>query len=87
MTVLRVAAMVEALSLLLLLTNLITVHIGQIASLAGPIHGTAYLVVIAMTFLQAAAPRRGRWLSLVPGIGGLLVLRVLASREASDPTR
>ncbi len=37
-TLLRVAAAVEALSLLVLLANLATVHIDGVASLMGPIH-------------------------------------------------
>jgi len=86
-TGLRIASAVEALSLLLLLTNLATVHISQIAALAGPIHGAAYLVVIATTFLLPAAPRRGRWLSLVPGIGGVLVLRAVAVQATPGSTR
>ncbi|WP_308315933.1 hypothetical protein [Streptomyces sp. CC228A] len=68
----------EAASLLALLLNLATVHAGPVTSLGGPVHGAAYLAVIALTF--AAGPRAtpaARWCSLVPGAGGLLVLRLL----------
>lgn len=76
MRTLRIAAAAEAASLALLLTNLVTVHIGGVSSLVGPLHGMAYLVVIAATFLVPAPPA-ARWLALIPGIGGLLALRRL----------
>jgi hypothetical protein len=72
---LRVAARVEFLSLLLLLANLATVHADAIASLFGPLHGTAYLVTIALTWRTAA-----RWIAVIPGVGGLLAVRRLALR-------
>ncbi|OII60425.1 hypothetical protein [Streptomyces sp. CC77] len=75
---LRLAAAVEAASLPALLLNLVTVHAGPVTSLGGPVHGAAYLAVVALTF--AAGPRAtaaARWCSLVPGAGGLLVLRLL----------
>ncbi|WP_223839665.1 hypothetical protein [Saccharopolyspora pogona] len=46
-------------------------------SLGGPTHGTAYLVVIAATFLVPAPPN-ARWLAVIPGIGGLLALRQIS---------
>ncbi|RKT84083.1 protein of unknown function [Saccharopolyspora antimicrobica] len=76
MRALRIAAAAEAASLALLLINLFTVHIGGVSSLVGPLHGMAYLVVIAATFLVPAPPA-ARWLALIPGIGGLLALRRL----------
>jgi len=71
---LRVAARVELVSLLVLLANLATVHARAIATLIGPLHGCAYLLVIGSTL---AATRRGRprLLALVPGVGGLLAER------------
>ncbi|WP_033342480.1 DUF3817 domain-containing protein [Catenuloplanes japonicus] len=72
---LRIAAAVEALSLLVLLTNLATVHLDGVASLTGPIHGCAYLFVIIAAFRLPGLSRAARLSSLVPGIGGLLVLR------------
>ncbi|PKW13744.1 DUF3817 domain-containing protein [Saccharopolyspora spinosa] len=71
---LRFAAGIEAASLVILLVNLFTAHLPAITSLGGPIHGTAYLVVIAATFLVPASPS-ARWLAVIPGIGGLLALR------------
>ncbi|MEU4269258.1 hypothetical protein [Streptomyces sp. NPDC026092] len=73
MRTLRIAAAVEAASLVALLANLLTTHTPAIASLVGPLHGTAYLVTIA-----AAWPAPGtRWLAVIPGVGGLLALRRL----------
>ena len=71
---LRVAARVELVSLLVLLANLATVHARAVATLIGPLHGCAYLLVIGSTL---AATRRGRprLLALVPGVGGLLAER------------
>ena len=72
---LRAAAAVEALSLLVLLVNLATAHVDAIASLMGPIHGCAYLFVIIAAFRLPGLTRAARLRALVPGIGGLLVLR------------
>lgn len=69
---LRTAAVVELVSLLLLLANLATVHWPPVAALLGPVHGCAYLFVIG-----AAPGRRRRLTALVPGVGGLLVLHSL----------
>lgn len=74
MRLLRIAAAVEAGSLALLLVNLVTVHAPAITSLGGPLHGTAYLVVIARTLVTPTGPGT-RWRAAIPGIGGLLVLR------------
>ncbi|WP_433382172.1 DUF3817 domain-containing protein [Actinoplanes sp. CA-142083] len=82
MTVLlRIAARVELISLLLLLANLATVHLGPVATLVGPLHGCAYLSVIGATL---AATRRGRprLLALLPGVGGLLAERTLRIVQA-----
>jgi hypothetical protein len=76
MTLLRVTARVELLSLLLLFANLATVHVSWVATLLGPLHGCAYLLVIGAT-VAATRSIRPRLLSLVPGIGGLLALRAM----------
>jgi len=81
---LRAAALVELLSLILLLANLATVHRPAVASVLGPVHGCAYLFVIGAT-LQSTRDRRTRLTAVVPGIGGLLALRRLGSaREGGD---
>ena len=76
MPLLRIAARVEFLSLLGLLVNLATVHVAQVATLLGPLHGCAYLVVIGAGW-QATRRTRPRLLAVVPGIGGLLAERAL----------
>jgi hypothetical protein len=81
---LRAAALVEFLSLILLLANLATVHWPPVASLLGPVHGCAYLYVIGAT-LRTTRDLRTRLAAAVPGIGGLLVSRRLkAAREGGD---
>ncbi len=71
---LRVAALVEPLSLLVLLVNLATVHADGVAALAGPTHGTAYLVGIVAT-LAGPSTARARVLAWVPAVGALLAAR------------
>ena len=74
---LRIAAGVEIATLVVMLANLATVHWPAVSSLLGPTHGAAYLLVIVAAAQQPAAPRSTRLLSLLPGVGGLLVLRRL----------
>lgn len=69
------AAAVECLSLVVLLVNLATAHLPAITSLGGPTHGLAYLVVVVATLRDETASRTTKTLALVPGIGGLLILR------------
>ncbi|MEV6679076.1 DUF3817 domain-containing protein [Streptomyces erythrochromogenes] len=73
---LRIAARVEAVSLALLLANLLSVHTEAVASLGGPVHGTAYLIVI-VTVRRVSADPAARWQGWIPGIGGLLAVRQL----------
>lgn len=75
MRTLRAAGAVEAASLALLLLNLVTLHAPAASAALGPLHGTAYLVTIAATWTLRGVAPNARWLSLVPGVGGLLVLR------------
>jgi hypothetical protein len=78
---LRTAALVELLSLVLLLANLATVHWSPVASLLGPVHGCAYLFVIGAA-LRVTTDLRTRLTAAVPGIGGLLALRRLGPGRA-----
>ena len=71
---LGVAAAVETGSLVLLLSNLATVHAPWVADVLGPVHGSCYLVVIALAW-QLPLPTRVRARSFVPAVGGLLVLQ------------
>jgi hypothetical protein len=84
---LRTAAGAEAASLAVLLANLLTVHAQAVTSLAGPLHGTAYLVTIAAAWQATTAADAGaRWCALVPGVGGLLALRRVRTRTAAPAT-
>ena len=77
---LRISTVIELLSLILLLANLATVHWPPIATLLGPVHGCAYLFVIGST-MSVTGDLRTRLAAVVPGIGGLLVLRRLGARR------
>jgi hypothetical protein len=81
---LRIAARVEALSLLVLLINLATVHVAWVATLVGPLHGCAYLLVIGVVPQTARNPR-ARWLAVVPGVGGLLAERAIRTPISKTP--
>ncbi|MCX4820463.1 hypothetical protein OG883_11205 [Streptomyces sp. NBC_01142] len=79
---LRIAAGAEAASFAVLLGNLLTTHTQAITTLVGPLHGTAYLVVIAVTALASSAASQGaRWRAAIPGVGGLLALRRIRNRS------
>ena len=81
---LRLASWAETVSLLVLLVNLTTAHVESVASLMGPVHGSAYLATIATAFLLPL-PRPTRLLTLVPGVGGLLALRRTATTSPAPP--
>lgn len=70
---LRAAALIELVSLVVLLVNVATVHWPPVATLLGPLHGCAYLMVIGL-----APDRRRRLTALLPGVGGLLVVTSLS---------
>jgi hypothetical protein len=78
-TALRVMVVVESLTIAVLLLNLATVHVEAVAGIVGPVHGTAYLVVIALVLSHHGASRRARWLAVIPVVGGWLALRELGS--------
>ncbi|WP_405407846.1 DUF3817 domain-containing protein [Streptomyces decoyicus] len=79
---LRIAAHTELVSLLLMLANLATVHLKPLTSLLGPAHGCAYLFVVLATWRLAPAATATKATAVVPGIGGLLVLRSLSHATA-----
>ncbi|GAB2597413.1 DUF3817 domain-containing protein [Kribbella endophytica] len=84
MNPLRAAATAEVVSLVILFTNLFTVHRPEVSSLIGPIHGCCYLLVIILTARSAQATTNTKLLALIPAIGGLLVLRRLNSVASSN---
>ena len=73
---LRFAAAAEIVTLVVLLANLVTVHQPAVSSAIGPVHGCAYLFVVILT-VRLSRITRTRATALIPGIGGLLVLRRL----------
>ncbi|WP_306207008.1 DUF3817 domain-containing protein [Actinoplanes sp. RD1] len=83
MRVLRSAAAVELASLVLLLLNLATVHWPVVATLLGPVHGCAYLVVIGATVRESRSVST-RLLAVIPGVGGWLVVRRTGKRHTAD---
>ncbi|MER6685983.1 DUF3817 domain-containing protein [Streptomyces olivaceoviridis] len=82
---LRIAAHAELISLIVMLTNVFTVHLKPISSLMGPTHGCAYLFVVITTWRLKQAPVAAKVLALVPGAGGLLALRQLDRGDWARP--
>ncbi|MFH7341165.1 DUF3817 domain-containing protein [Streptomyces sp. KHY 26] len=82
---LRIAAHAELISLIVMLTNVFTVHLKPISSLMGPTHGCAYLFVVITTWRLKRAPAAVKVLALVPGAGGLLALRQLDRGDSARP--
>lgn len=74
---LRIAAITETLSLVVLLLNLVTVHWPTVATLLGPMHGCAFIAVIVLVFQLPEAGRGVKATALLPVIGGPLVIRHL----------
>lgn len=84
LTVMRVIAAAELVSLLVILINRFTVHIPAITSSGGPIHGLLYVSTIVLALLLPF-PRSAKWLAVIPGIGGLLALRRARAVQATAP--
>ncbi|GAA5168645.1 MULTISPECIES: hypothetical protein [Amycolatopsis] len=82
----RTVALVEALSLLVLLGNLATVHVPQVAAIVGPLHGTAYLAGIALACARSHDVRT-RLLSLIPAVGAFLASRAITTAEREQRAR
>lgn len=80
-TLLRAAVAVELLSLVVLLVNLATAHLPEISSLAGPVHGCAYLFTVIATVRDPRRTPTAIACAALPGIGGMLALRQLSTTE------
>ncbi|MFE3496435.1 DUF3817 domain-containing protein [Streptomyces sp. NPDC059169] len=78
---LRIAAHAELITLIVMLANVFTIHLKPISSVMGPTHGCAYLFVVIATWRLKPAPAV-TIAALVPGVGGLLALRLL---DRGDP--
>jgi hypothetical protein len=74
----RILPGLEFLTLLVLLGNLAAGHNPAVAAAIGPVHGCAYLGTIVLALMTEGASARTRWLTLVPGVGGLLSARSAA---------
>ncbi|MER6519829.1 DUF3817 domain-containing protein [Streptomyces sp. NPDC001553] len=82
---LRTAAGIELGSFIVLLVNLATVHLASISSLAGPVHGCAYLFTLVAVARDPRRTPQTTALALLPGIGGVLALRGLTRSDAPAP--
>ncbi|MGW6982362.1 DUF3817 domain-containing protein [Streptomyces sp. NPDC054932] len=78
---LRISAPVELVTLAVLLVNVGVLHFEALASVVGPLHGCAYLIVIIAAARETASDRTAVVLSAVPGIGGVIALRRLDARR------
>jgi hypothetical protein len=78
---LRLTVVLESLTIAGLLLNLATAHVEWLASIVGPLHGTAYLAVIALVVSIPGSSRKARWLAVVPVLGGWLALRELGQNR------
>jgi hypothetical protein len=77
---LRALAIVEPVTLALLLINVSALHVASLAAAVGPVHGACYLGIIVVALLLDGLRPRDRLLALVPGVGGLLVDRAHRSQ-------
>jgi hypothetical protein len=73
--VLTVLAILELLTLAVLLINLWTVHLRPVTQIMGPVHGAVYLAVVIIVVFAPGMRVRDRVLGCLPVIGGTLALR------------
>jgi hypothetical protein len=78
---LEVLSVLETVSVLVLLGNLLTVHADAVTSALGPVHGALYLAVTVTALLGRGLLLRTRLHAVVPVVGGVLTL-VNVRREA-----
>ena len=67
-------AVLETLSLVVLVTNRLTLDLRPLAAALGPVHGAFYLAIVLGAVLLRLGTR-SVLLALVPVVGGLLVVR------------
>lgn len=80
-----VASLVETVSLPILVLNRVTAHSPVVTSTVGPLHGFAYLTVIALA-LTMTCPGRLRALAFVPAIGGVLFIAGYGHAQGANTT-
>lgn len=71
--------LLEASSLVVLLTNLFTANNASVAQATGPIHGLLYLTGIALVWSNGF-PTRSKLFVLIPAVGTLLATSAQARR-------
>jgi hypothetical protein len=71
---LQVLSILELLSVVALLGNLLTVHDATLASALGPVHGALYLSVVMTALFGRGLTARTRVYAVLPLLGGPLTL-------------
>jgi hypothetical protein len=72
--VLAVLSMLELVSVVVLLGNLLTVHDRSLTSTLGPVHGSVYLAVAVTALLGRGLAARTRVLAVIPLLSGPLTM-------------
>lgn len=78
---LAVLSVLELVSVLVLLVNLATAHVGVIARIIGPTHGALYLAVAVVALLGRGLTTKTRVCAILPVLSGPLTM-VNVRREA-----
>jgi hypothetical protein len=84
---LEALSVLELASIVLLLTNLMTIHLPGVASLLGPVHGALYLTVAVTALLGRGLLLRTRLLAIVPVLGGVFTLLNVRREARRDSER
>jgi hypothetical protein len=71
------SAVIEMVSLAVLLVNMATADAGGVAALVGPVHGIAWLFGIITVWRDPGRTTGIAVLAAIPGVGGVLALRAL----------
>lgn len=72
--VLAVLSMLELVSVVVLVGNLLTVHDRSLTSALGPVHGSLYLAVAVTALLGRGLEARTRVLAVIPLLSGPLTM-------------
>jgi hypothetical protein len=72
--VLAVLSMLELVSVVVLVGNLLTVHDRSLTSALGPVHGSLYLSVAVTALLGRGLEARTRVLAVIPLLSGPLTM-------------
>jgi hypothetical protein len=68
---------VETVTLVVLLVNLMTAHHEGLTSTVGPIHGLLYVAVIIVALLMPGLSNRTRLIAAIPAIGAPWAARLM----------